>query len=306
MVTAKSVDYPITIGSGWNWIGYVPQFVAPVQEALSSINAVDGDQIKGQVGFATYSGGAWNGSLQYLVPGQGYMFNSNVATSRTLTYPSQYISRSNVKRKTRYDQVMHWTYNENAYPQNMLVTAIVKIDDVESTNENLQVAAFIDNTCRGTINLIFDPSTNRYYAYVTVQGDGVTDVNKKITFKCFNPANGKELEAADKSIGYISDTSIGAAESPYVIAFSNVTTNQSDLVNGNKVIYPNPVINTLSFNYIPQAIERLEIVDCTGRSMVLSTSVDKNMINVSDLIPGIYTLRVNYKGTNYSHRFIKK
>lgn len=304
--TAKSVDYPITIGAGWNWIGYVPQFVAPIQEALSSLNAVDGDQIKGQVGFATYSGGNWNGSLQYLVPGQGYMFNSNVVTTRTLTYPSQYISRSNVKRKTRNDQVMHWTYNENAYPQNMLVTAIVKIDDVESANENLQVAAFIDNTCRGTINLIFDPSTNRYYAYVTVQGDGVTDVNKKITFKCFNPANNKELEAADKSIGYISDTSIGAAESPYVMAFSSVTTDQSDLMNGNRVIYPNPVINTLNFSYNPQGIERLEVVDCTGRTKVISTTVNKNSIDVSDLMPGIYTLRVNYKGAINSHRFIKK
>jgi len=304
--TAKSVDYPISIGAGWNWIAYVPQFVAPIQEALSSLNAVDGDQIKGQVGFATYSGGNWNGSLQYLVPGQGYMFNSNVVTTRTLTYPSQYISRSNVKRKTRNDQVMHWTYNENAYPQNMLVTAIVKIDDVESVNENLQVAAFIDNTCRGTINLIFDPSTNRYYAYMTVQGDGVTDVNKKITFKCFNPANNKELEAADKSIGYISDTSIGAAESPYVMAFSSVTTDQSDLMNGNRVIYPNPVINTLNFGYNPKDINRLEVVDCTGRTMVISTTVTSNSIDVSDLMPGIYTLRVNYKGAINSHRFIKK
>jgi hypothetical protein len=300
------VDYPITIGTGWNWIGYVPQFVAPIQEALSSLNAVDGDQIKGQVGFATYSGGNWNGSLQYLVPGQGYMFNSNVVATRTLTYPSQYISRSNVKRKTRNDQVMHWTYNENAYPQNMLVTAIVKIDDVESVNENLQVAAFIDNTCRGTINLIFDPSTNRYYAYVTVQGDGVTDVNKKITFKCFNPATNKEFDAADKSIGYISDSSIGSAESPYVMLFNNISSNPSDLFVNTYSIYPNPVINTLNFSYNPQGIERLEVVDCTGRTKVLSTTVNKNSIDVSDLMPGIYTLRVNYKGAINSHRFIKK
>jgi len=304
--TAKSVDYPITIGTGWNWIGYVPQFVAPIQEALSSLNAVDGDQIKGQVGFATYSGGNWNGSLQYLVPGQGYMFNSNVVATRTLTYPSQYISRLNVKRKTRNDQVMHWTYNENAYPQNMLVTAIVKIDDVESANENLQVAAFIDNTCRGTINLILDPSTNRYYAYVTVQGDGVTDVNKKITFKCFNPAANKEFDAVDKSIGYISDSSIGSAESPYVMLFNNISSNPSDLFVNTYSIYPNPVISTLNFSYNPQGIERLEVVDCTGRTMVISTTVNKNSIDVSDLMPGIYTLRVNYKGAINSHRFIKK
>jgi hypothetical protein len=303
--TAKSVEFPITISSGWNWIGYVPQFVAPINEALSSINAVDGDQIKGQVGFATYSGSAWYGSLQYLVPGQGYMFNSVETMSRTLTYPSQYISRSNVRQKTRNDQVMHWTYNEYEFPQNMTVTAVVEIDDVESVNENLQVAAFIDNNCRGTINLILDPSTNRYYAYLTILGDGVADLNKKITIKCFNPANNIELEAADKSIGYISDSSVGAAESPYVISFSNSTTGQSEFDTDNRIIYPNPVVNVLNFSYDPKGIELFEIVDCTGRIQYYSNVLNKSSVNVSKLLPGIYTLRVNYKGENFVHRFIK-
>ncbi len=75
---------------------------------------------------------------------------------------------------------------------------------------------------------------------------------------------------------------------------------------GNKAIYPNPVINTLNFGYNPQGIERLEVVDCTGRTLVLSTAVTTNSINVSNLIPGIYTLRVNYMGTVLSNRFIKK
>ena len=304
--TAKQVDYPITIVPGWNWIGYIPQFVTPVKEALSSINAVEGDQIKGQIGFATYSGGNWNGSLEYLVPGQGYMLNSAVGTNRMLTYPSQYISRLNVKRKANNDQAMHWTYNEYEFPQNMTVTAIVKIDDQEINNESLQVAAFIDNKCRGTINLIQDPVTNRYYAYMTILGDGIIDVNKKITFKCYDPATGKEMVAADNTLGYISDSNHGEATSPHVISFYSVSTGNMELTGKDWIIYPNPVVNTLYFTYNPEEIDMLEVVDFTGRTQIISTAVTKNSIEVGDLAPGIYTLRVTSKTKTETHRFVKK
>jgi hypothetical protein len=303
---AKPVDYPIIINAGWNWIGYVPQFVTPVKEALSSINAVEGDQIKGQIGFATYSGGSWNGSLQYLVPGQGYMLNSATESTRTLTYPSQYISKLNVKRKVTNDQIMHWTYNEYEFPQNMTITAIVKIDDSEIASENLQVAAFIDNRCRGTINLILDPTTNRHYAYMTILGDGVTDLNKKITFKCYDPTTGNELVTTDNTLGYISDSNYGEATNPYVVAFYTLSSDNMDLVNKNRVIYPNPVINTLNFNYNPEEIVMLEIVDCTGRTQILTSTINKNSIEVGNLAPGIYTLRITGKTKTDTHRFVKK
>ena len=96
------------------------------------------------------------------------MFNSAIESARALTYPSQYISKLNIKQEVANNQAMHWTFNEYEFPQNMTVTAIVKIDNMEIANENLQVAAFIDNKCRGTINLILDRTTNRYYAYMTI------------------------------------------------------------------------------------------------------------------------------------------
>ncbi len=303
---AKSADFPISINPKWNWIGYVPQFVAPVKEALSSLQAVEGDQIKGKVGFATYSGGIWNGSLQYLVPGQGYMFNSAVETTRTLTYPSQYISKLNVKRQVANDRVMYWTFSEYEYPQNMTVTAIVTINDLEITDENLQVAAFIDNKCRGTINLISNPGTNRSYAYIAILGDGLTDYNKKITFRCYDPATGKELVSADNTIEYITDSNYGQTSNPYVIKFYDFTTDQMGPASKNRVIYPNPVDNTLNFSYNPEEIDKLEIVDCTGHTMVLTHTINKNAIDVGSLAAGIYTLRVTCKTKTDTHRFIKK
>jgi len=79
-----------------------------------------------------------------------------------------------------------------------------------------------------------------------------------------------------------------------------------DLTNKNRVIYPNPVINTLNFNYNPEEIEMLEIVDCTGRTQILTGTINKNSINVDNLAPGIYTLRITGKTKTDIHRFVKK
>ena len=40
---------PIPLVSGWNWIGYLPQYGLPVTEALQSLSPVNGDIIKSQI-----------------------------------------------------------------------------------------------------------------------------------------------------------------------------------------------------------------------------------------------------------------
>lgn len=303
--TAKSVDYPITIGPNWNWIGYIPQFVAPVQVALSGLTANEGDQIKGQIGFATYSGGTWTGSLQYLVPGIGYMYYSNNTEMKTFVYPSQYLSTSRVKRYAPTLENAYWTFAENNYQSSMTVTGIAKIDNIEVANTNLQIGVFIDDVCRGAIELLYSSSKDRYFAYISVWGNA-SDLNKKITFKCYDPTSGKEIIAADKTLGFIPDNIVGSSANPFVINFSTTVTGEqkNDLNQHN--IYPNPVVNTLYFNYDPKEIELFEIVDCIGRTQVYSKAMNKNSVDVGSLVPGIYTLRVTCNGINNVHMFIKK
>jgi len=302
-ITNPNTGKVTTFQHGWSWIGYVPQFVAPVQEAFSGLIPNEGDVIKGQLGFATYSGGAWFGSLQYLVPGSGYMYGSTSSAGKTFVYPSQYISRSNVMMQSKEATTFKWNYITGTYPSSMIVNAVVKINDDEMTSTNLQVGAFIDDECRGVIELSYNAARNRYFAYLSVWGSS-DDTNKKITFKCYNPTTDKELVASDKTSDYIMNTTKGTTASPYLIS-CNTTTDQSEFYAGDRIIYPNPVVNTLNFNYEPSGIELFEIVDCTGRTQVYSKVMNKNSVNVGGLIPGIYSLRVTYKGTNYVHRFIK-
>ncbi len=303
-ITNPNTGKVTTFQHGWSWVGYVPQFVAPVQEALSGLISNEGDVIKGQMGFATYSGGAWFGSLQYLVPGSGYMYGSTGSSEKRFVYPSQYISKSKVKMQSKEATTFKWDYITGTYPSSMIVNAVVKINDVEMTSTNLQIGAFIDDECRGVIELAYNAARNRYFAYLSVWGSS-DDTNKKITFKCYNPTTDKEYVASDKTSDYIMNTTKGTTASPYLISCST-TTDQSVFDAGDRIIYPNPVVNTLNFNYEPSGIELFEIIDATGRTKVYTKVINKNSVNVDGLVPGIYTLRVNYKGENYIHRFIKK
>ncbi|NJK83048.1 MAG: hypothetical protein HC912_03750, partial [Saprospiraceae bacterium] len=78
---------PITIGAGWNWIGFISQKNMEINTALATLSPSNGDVIKGQRTFAVYESGlGWGGSLTYLEPTQGYMLR--MANTGTLIYPT--------------------------------------------------------------------------------------------------------------------------------------------------------------------------------------------------------------------------
>ncbi len=304
MAKPADASNKIMIDSLWNWIGYTPQFVAPVGVALSNVNPREGDQVKGQVGFATYTGGAWNGSLQYMTPGLGYMYYSKNKKAG-FNYPSQYLGASRMMRLENENSSLKWEASISKYQQSMTITAVASIDEMEVTNSDLQLGVFINNECRGSIALKYVESYNRYFAYLTIWGNP-EDVNKKITFKSFNQTTDKELISNDMSLTYIPNEIVGSTVSPYVVKISSIASGIYELDKDMTNIYPNPVVNTLHFNYNPNEIDLFEIVDCTGRILNYTSTINKNSVNVDGLVPGIYTLRVTYKGENYVHRFIKK
>ena len=68
---------PINLYKGWNWLGYPLSIVMDIDEALSLMEAEEGDCISNlEEGFAVYNDGQWQGTLQILSPGNGYLYNS--------------------------------------------------------------------------------------------------------------------------------------------------------------------------------------------------------------------------------------
>lgn len=61
----------ITLRRGWNWLGYVPIVELSPDVAFMDAQPMRGDEIKSQVGFASYDGFPLVGTLQMLQPGEG-------------------------------------------------------------------------------------------------------------------------------------------------------------------------------------------------------------------------------------------
>jgi len=300
---AKPADLALPINSNWNYIGYVPQFVAPIKDALSNLSATEGDQIKGQIGFATYSGGNWYGSLQYMMPGAGYMYNSMNSSPVSFKYPSQYFSQSKVAQQNEVAGNMRWTVDVNKYQMSMTATCIASVNNQEVTNGDMQVAVFVGDECRGTTTLKYVDTYSRYMAFLMIWGN-IEDVNKKITFKSFNTINNQELSFSDQSLSYVPDNIVGTPASPYKINFVLAGNNEVNI--DNLKLYPNPVSDVLHFDCNPNGIEALEVIDNLGRRLIGYTHVSKNSINVSSLLSGVYTLRIKYNGNVTNLMFVRK
>jgi len=78
---------PITIFPGFNWIGFPLNTSMSVEDAFAGF-AVSGDKISSKSQNAIYTGIRWEGTLNTLVPGQGYMFESSQTGNRTFIFPS--------------------------------------------------------------------------------------------------------------------------------------------------------------------------------------------------------------------------
>ncbi|HOT96318.1 MAG TPA: FlgD immunoglobulin-like domain containing protein [bacterium] len=80
-----SVDQPLALEKGWNWVAYLPHAVLPVAAALAPV-AGSLVQIKGQQHSAMYVKDRWIGDLTLLEPGAMYKILMNGPA--TLTWPN--------------------------------------------------------------------------------------------------------------------------------------------------------------------------------------------------------------------------
>ena len=80
-------EHPITIHNGVNWIGFPLSENMTLSDAFAGF-VVAGDIVKSKNGVATFNGTSWRGTLNTLVPSQGYIYKSNVQNNRTFTFPT--------------------------------------------------------------------------------------------------------------------------------------------------------------------------------------------------------------------------
>ena len=77
---------PILIKPGWNWFAYPLDESREINSVLGDIQPMENDMIKCQNDFATYHNGVWNGTLENLEPGKGYIYLSRQSQNFSLIF----------------------------------------------------------------------------------------------------------------------------------------------------------------------------------------------------------------------------
>jgi len=265
----------ITLRKGNNWIGYPLTQPTDINTALANLSAADNDIVKDPDNSSFYLSGTWYGTLNTLEPGHGYVYQSTASGSKTFTYAA---SRNGNVINNASDANNHWSAERRRYSNNMVVLATVMIDGVQQGSD-VEVAAFVNGECRGSVKLLYVEPIQQHLAILTVSGnDGET-----VSFKAF--ANGQAVDLQE-TLNLKTDGVVGHAENPFVLH------NAAELT-----LFPNPASKEERIRVdLPYWIERtgakVEVYNALG-ALVASETVNGNVTELQGFkVTGLYTIKV--------------
>lgn len=183
---------PIPVVTGWNWVGYIPNYALPVNEALSSLNPQAGDLIKSQSSFAQYlnSTHGWVGNLKFMAPPQGYQIK--LSAPGTLTYPPNPANRpaaGNVapSRGQGGDGAAFWTVDPSRFEHSSTLIGMLGAGGSNATGPVMELGAFAGGEVRGSAQAIQVPGTDSHVFFLTMYSNAA---GEKLEFKLFDAATG--------------------------------------------------------------------------------------------------------------------
>jgi hypothetical protein len=225
---------PIELKTGYNWIGFSPQFSMDINNALSMLSPQRDDRLISQTRFAVYDGITWVGSLKIMQPGDGYIIK--VSQDCELIYPDENTNTQTRKRSLQPRVQPVWTAPGNQQ-FNMSVIAVIKDSDGVSMNSNDILAAFVDGECRGIASP--DPSVSGF-VFLTIGSNAGSGVEENVTFKVYR-ANQDKIIDLKESILFENQGELGTLDTPWTIMIQEMNdaldVNKDGVLNLGDVIY---------------------------------------------------------------------
>lgn len=206
----------ITLGAGWNYISYLPLVNMNVSDALKGYKAENGDVIKSQDAFATYStANGWEGDLTTMTVGRGYMLKRGVNASQvSFTYPVESFG-SSVKAAA--------PAKSYRYADNMNIIGEVEGINVEDGDS---LVAYVNGEIRGASRL-----ERNHKVFLTIQGDEDAKVAMVLV------RDGEIIATASNMIVYQSNNVLGTSDAPTAITFVTDDSRLDGNVGNVKAIY---------------------------------------------------------------------
>ena len=201
----------ITLSEGWNWLGYPMNQEMTLDEAFAYLNAEEGDYITSlSGGFSQFANGKWNGVLETMAPGEGYLFKS--ASDKSFIYYDASVSKARAHYGHRLALYQApWNLNKNRYPNMMCITAELMVGEENAVPDSYFVGAFAGNECRG-IGKYVDG-----VLYLSVYGNG----NEKINFVAVDRETEEEFEVSE-TLTFVADV-VGSVNAPFYLHINGAT-----------------------------------------------------------------------------------
>ncbi|MBP6235401.1 MAG: T9SS type A sorting domain-containing protein [Saprospiraceae bacterium] len=319
---------PIALDSGWNWLGYLPTQSLKVNDALSSINASNGDIIKSQLHFAQYlDGTGWVGNLKTMNAPNGYLLS--LKADDTLIYPDPLNFKEDNESDVRnlilpeYHGLTeisaipplqlpfaHWQVHPNKYEHNMNAIAIVVESGAETNflQDGDEVAAFVNNEVRGSAKAIYIPQLRSYLIFMTIYANKEGEL---MTLKFYDASTNQEYDLIEK-IDFKVNHIIGLVDNPEPWHLSTVTSSNDISDNTGINLYPNPFTTSLHLEYILTKSQdvKMNVKDVLGKIIDSKTISSKAGLNRYEWIPlshlagGTYFITLESGEGIYSHKVL--
>ena len=321
-----SVD--ISVSTGWNWIGYLPNRNMEVNTALASLTSDVDDVIKGQIGFAQYAGEnlGWVGNLTRMFPGNGYKLK--IGTNDSLTYPNpdggRSLGNSSIEDENEFDidttLVTPWVVdNPYDFEHSMNIIALVESDTFGVNDPFDMVVALIDGYVRGTARPIYIPQLDAYRVFLTVYSHEFN--GESIEFRIWDNDEEKIYKGAEL-ISFAADDILGSVGQPMGIEKSSLGIYDEDFIPDQFMLrqnYPNPFnpITKIGIGIPEYANVRVVIYDILGREVRTlfngylepgyQYAVWNGTTSVGEPVgSGVYFVVMEGKGASKTFRDVKK